>query len=283
MPRGRRKKTEAEKERDRAESAEISAALDAMGFSLSDEPGNKNNQATKPVRNASPATLGFKAKLWAAADALRNNMDAAEWRWIVAVPVRLRRFKETNARIVYLTPDQCAALERAAMADQSPHIYPFIVIGLRTGMRRSEILSIRREHLDVQRGVIFVPKAKAGAREQPITRNLAEFLLRHIDALPAGSEWLFPSVGSASGHVYDIRKAIRRSVARAGMDPDQIVRHTLRHTAITHLVQAGVDLPTVQRISGHKTLAMVARYAHQNGAHVQAAMDKLDERMRTVA
>lgn len=41
-------------------------------------------------------------------------------------------------------------------------------------------------------------------------------------------------------------------------------------------MQAGVDLPTVQRISGHKTLAMVARYAHQNSAHIQGAMDKLD-------
>jgi site-specific recombinase XerD len=66
----------------------------------------------------------------------------------------------------------------------------------------------------------------------------------------------------------------------AGLDPDKIVRHTLRHTAITHLVQAGVDLPTVKRISGHKTLAMVERYAHQNGAHIQAAMDKLQSRLK---
>src|SRR5207248_3719664 len=50
--------------------------------------------------------------------------------------------------------------------------------------------------------------------------------------------------------------------------------------AITHLVQAGIDLPTVQRISGHKTLAMVARYAHANGAHVQAAMSALERRYR---
>jgi len=62
------------------------------------------------------------------------------------------------------------------------------------------------------------------------------------------------------------------------MNPDQVVRHTLRHTAITHLVQAGVDLPTVKRISGHKTLIMVERYAHQNGEHIGAAMDKLEER-----
>lgn len=57
-----------------------------------------------------------------------------------------------------------------------------------------------------------------------------------------------------------------------------MVRHTLRHTAITHLVQAGVDLPTVKRISGHKNLSMVERYSHQNGAHIQSAMDKLFDR-----
>ena len=77
-----------------------------------------------------------------------------------------------------------------------------------------------------------------------------------------------------------IRKAFRRSVVRAGLDPDQITPHTLRHTVVTHLVQAGVDLPTVQRISGHKTLVMVARYAHQSGAHIRAAMSQLDARLR---
>ena len=68
-------------------------------------------------------------------------------------------------------------------------------------------------------------------------------------------------------------------MARAGLAPAQVVRHTLRHTAVSHVVQAGVDLPTVQRVSGHKTLAMVVHYAHQDGAHVQAAMDKLEGRI----
>ena len=66
----------------------------------------------------------------------------------------------------------------------------------------------------------------------------------------------------------------------AGLDPSLIVRHTLRHTAITQMVQAGVDLPTVQRFSGHKTLTMVARYAHQSGNHIAQAMEKLDERYK---
>ncbi len=77
-----------------------------------------------------------------------------------------------------------------------------------------------------------------------------------------------------------IEKPFRRVVSAAGLDPREVVRHTLRHTAITHLVQAGVDLPTVQRISGHKTLQMVVRYSHQNGEHIQAAMDKLEQRYK---
>ena len=77
----------------------------------------------------------------------------------------------------------------------------------------------------------------------------------------------------------DIRDSFCRVVEAAGLDSNLIVRHTLRHTAITHLVQAGVDLPTVKRISGHKTLAMVERYAHANGAHIQGAMDRLQDRL----
>lgn len=98
-------------------------------------------------------------------------------------------------------------------------------------------------------------------------------------SLPVGCEWVFPSEASKSGHVATIRKAHRRVVTAAGLDPDRVLRHTFRHTAITHLVQAGVDLPTVQRVSGHKTLSMVARYSHANGAHIDAAMEKLGIRI----
>jgi integrase len=147
-------------------------------------------------------------------------------------------------------------------------------------MRKSEILAIRREHVNLDARSIYVPAAKAGARTQPISADLAAFLAEYIDTLPKGTPWLFPSVGALEGHTVDVRKAFVRAVTAAGLDPKQVVRHTLRHTAITHLVQAGVDLPTVKRISGHKTMAMVERYAHQSGSHIAEAMDKLDDRYR---
>jgi integrase len=201
-----------------------------------------------------------------------------EWGWLDKRPAKIRRYTEDHGRITYLTVDQIKRLVDAARQDQNPQIYPFIVIGLETSMRKMEILHIRREHIDIQRRVIYIPQAKAGAHEQPMTAHLAEFLEAYVAARPEGTPWLFPSLASRSGHTVDIREPFRRAVTIAGLDPHEVVPHTLRHTAMTHLVQAGIDLPTVKRISGHRTLMMVERYSHQNGAHIYAAMDKLEER-----
>jgi integrase len=160
-------------------------------------------------------------------------------------------------------------------------------IGLETGMRRMEILRIRLEHIDPAQRIIYIPKAKAGARTQPITAELASYLRTLLDQATAEQDqdnpkqtWLFPA-DSKTGHIVAIEKPFRRVVAAAGLDPKVVVRHTLRHTVISHLVQAGVDLPTVQRISGHKTLSMVLRYSHQSGEHLHAAMDRLTQRYQS--
>ncbi len=201
---------------------------------------------------------------------------AQEWEWLERV-VKVPRLREENRRLVYLTGEQVNLLLDAARADVCWAVYPFVLIGLHTAMRRMEILSVRWEHVDLARRVIHIPKAKAGARDQPITAALAAYL-GELRAMMPGAEWLFPA-DSASGHRVTIETPFRRVVAAAGLNPKEVTRHTLRHTAITHLVQAGIDLPTVQRISGHKTLAMVARYSHQSGAHIAAAMERLEERV----
>lgn len=163
---------------------------------------------------------------------------AIEWGWIDRRPAKIRRYQEGGGRITYLIIEQMKKLIECAKQDQNAQIYPFVVIGLETSMRRTEILSIRREHIDLQRYTIYIPKAKAGAREQPITQHLAKFLEGYMAGLPKGTPWLFPSPSAKDGHTTEIRKPFRRAVAAAGMNPDEVVRHTLRHTAITHLVQA---------------------------------------------
>ncbi|WP_454757225.1 tyrosine-type recombinase/integrase [Cupriavidus campinensis] len=213
--------------------------------------------------------------------ALSHMLNCAqEWGWVQHRPAKMRRTKETGGRIVYLSADQVKRVIACAREDTNPQILPFILIGLSSAMRAGEILSIRREHVGVDKARIFIPKAKAGMREQPITRDVADFLAGYMQTLRPGDEWLFPSPASKSGHTVDIRTSYKRVIHAAGLDPSEIVRHTLRHTAITFAVQAGVDLPTVQRIAGHSSIQVTSRYAHANGAHIERAMDKLSKRLK---
>jgi len=223
--------------------------------------------------DASPATINRELALMSH---ILNK--SVEWGFIDKVPCKFKKLKESEGRMVYLTVEQAAMLIKMAKLDIHPYIYPIIRVALETAMRRAEILSIRLEHIDIDRCIIYIPDAKAGAREQPITESLAQYLKGFIKMIPQYQPWLFPAKNTKDGHTVEIFKPFKRVVAAAGLDPSQIVLHSLRHTAITHLVQAGVDLMTVKRISGHKTLKMVERYSHQNGQHIQTAMSKLEQR-----
>lgn len=209
--------------------------------------------------------------------------QAVEWKWIQFRPAKIDRLEEKEGRKFYLTKEQIARVKEMAAKDNNPDILKFMLIGLDTSMRMSEILKIKQEHIDIERKLIYVPDSKTGSRAQPITKRLAAYLEVELKGLSSEQEWLFPSPKSATGHVVNIAKAYRRVIAAAGLNPSEIVRHTMRHTVITHLVQDGVDLPTVMRISGHKTLIMVQRYAHQNGEHIQEAMDRLEIRLDIAA
>ena len=205
---------------------------------------------------------------------------AVEWKWLNHRPASIKRLSEDRGRITYLTIEQIERLLAAARADQSFEVYPFIVIGLKTGMRRMEILSIRRENIDLGRRVIFLTKAKAGAREQPITAHLAHYLASLMAMAQPGQEWLFPA-RSGNGHFIGIEKPFRRVVAAAGLRPEEgAFRHTLRHTVITHLRASGRRYSDRATDLGNKTVQMVLRYSHANGDHIQAAMDRLDARYR---
>jgi len=203
-----------------------------------------------------------------------------EWGWLQYAPCKIKLFKETEGRIIYLEPEQIERLLESAKNHQCPLIYLFIFIGINTAMRRMEILSLKLENINLEQKTIYIPHAKAGSRLQPITEGLRVYLKDYISTqVVEGQIWLFPSNRAEGGHTVSIEKRYIEVVEKAGLNPKEILRHTLRHTAITHLVQDGVDLPTVKRISGHKTLAMVEKYSHQSGAHINKAMDRLDNRI----
>jgi integrase len=186
---------------------------------------------------------------------------------------RASKLEESGGRIVALTDKQCDDLMRAAIASADPDCWLFVAFGLNTAMRHSEILSARFDRLDTANLRLFIPRAKAGERGQPITAELATLLERERETREHRNGWIFPALRrSKTGHRRRMARPFRDAVKRAGLDPAVVTPHVMRHTAITKLVQSGVDLPTVQRISGHKTLVMVLRYTHVHGPHINQAI-----------
>lgn len=205
---------------------------------------------------------------------------AVEWRWLKAKPCKIKRQKETGGRIIALTDEQARALIEAAVGDSDTRLYLFVAFGLNTAMRHSEILAARYDRVDFERLRLHVPEAKAGTREQPITPELAEMLRREREMVDDRDGWIFPATRSdtkTDGHRRRMDRAFRRAVKAAGLDPTMITPHVMRHTAITNLVKAGIDLPTIQRISGHKTLAMVLRYTHVHSDHIDQAIRSIGQ------
>jgi integrase len=146
-------------------------------------------------------------------------------------------------------------------------------------MRHREILRARFDEIDWDRGRLHIGRAKAGGREQPLTPALVAILKKERDERDDKTGFIFKPRGPAkheTGHRRTMQRSFERAVNRAKLNSDLVTPHVMRHTAITRLVEAGVDLPTIQRISGHKTLAMVLRYAHVSGSHIDAAMSALD-------
>jgi len=65
------------------------------------------------------------------------------------------------------------------------------MVALDTGLRHAEILALRRGNVDLGKRVIWVPQTKAGAREQPITRELAEYFIERRKMLPPAANGCF--------------------------------------------------------------------------------------------
>ncbi len=209
---------------------------------------------------------------------------AVEWKWLRAVPCKITKEKEGRGRIVVLSGEEADALLRAAIADHDPDCWLFVLFGLNTAMRHSEILKARFDQIDFARLRLYVPEAKAGQREQPITAELAELLRHEREMRDDQGGWIFPTIRpglAKQGHRTRMDRPFQRAVEGAGLDPEKVTPHVMRHTAITDLVQSGVDLPTIQRISGHKTPAMVLRYTHIHGKHIDRAVKAIGRGLPT--
>lgn len=182
-------------------------------------------------------------------------------------------------RTRWLERGEVAALLMGARASEwgRLHLPLFIMIGLYTGARKEAILSLRWPQVDLARGVIdFNPpgreRTSKGRAVIPIPRRLMTFLRL---ARKRGSDTGYV-ITYQGGPVADIRKGWKLARLRAGLD-DKVTPHTLRHTAASWMVQAGVPLYDVARWLGHASIKQVqSTYGHLAPDHLDRARRALD-------
>jgi len=211
---------------------------------------------------------------------------------------KVKMFKENNRRDHFLSAEEIQALLDACSSNvvtltgkqikqKQDHLKPIIIFALNTGCRKDEILSLKWENVDMKHGFINMVQTKNGERRQiPINDTLREMLKglpRRLDV-----PWVFYEVvkkrDKETGTEKEIIKrfgSIKRSFItackKAGIH--DFVFHSLRHTFASHLVMGGVDLTTVSRLLGHKSLTMTLRYSHLAPNHLTSAVNVLNSSM----
>ena len=178
-----------------------------------------------------------------------------EWGINIINPVSLvARPKNPQGRSRILDAAEINALFEALrpIGRRSIWMLPLVRLALETAMRRSELLGLRWEHVDLGQRTIFLQLTKNGtSRTVPLSTHAIQILTkmpRNLDGR------VFPVTHEV------VSQAFSRARKQAGVKDVRF--HDLRHMAITKLAEKLPNLIELSAVSGHKSLAMLKRYYH---------------------
>jgi len=127
-------------------------------------------------------------------------------------------------------------------------------------MRRGEILRMEWSHVAWTDELLVIPTTKNGRpRTIPLTAA-AIAILRRVQGLTISDRWVFPVAAEA------FKTSWRRLIERSGVEDLRF--HDLRHEAVSRLFEAGLSLPEVSLISGHRDPRQLMRYTHLDAKRI---------------
>lgn len=194
----------------------------------------------------------------------RSLTLAVSWGVIEKNPAAaVKLFKENERPTHALSAEEQTALIEACRE----HLRPIVVTAVYTGMRRSELLNLRWDDINLTVRVVTVKQSKSGrVRHIPVNSAVVEAL----SAIERPEGYVFTFRGR---RIETVRRAFLAAVKRAEIRPCRF--HDLRHTFATNLVLTGVDLVTVKELMGHASIITTMRYAHPTPEAKRAAVESL--------
>ncbi len=142
-----------------------------------------------------------------------------------------------------------------------------------SGLRATELVSLPLASLPRDAPFLTVTGKGDQARLVPVSKRAKAALARWVDVRPDDGKFLFPSRGK---HISRVRlfQMLKALAIRAGLPPEKISPHVLRHAFATHLLEGGADLRVLQTLLGHADISTTQIYTHVDSARLVALVNE---------
>lgn len=228
---------------------------------------------TKKPRN--PATVNR----YLAALSVALTTAVKEWGWLEDNPMRkVTKPKEARGRVRFLSDDERMRLLKACKESPSTYLYPAVILALSTGMRAGELMGLTWDDVNLNQGYAILHETKNGERRRvPIVGHALEQLKELSKVRRIDTNLLFPSRAASPQKPADLRAQWVAALKAAGIDDFRF--HDLRHSTASYLAMNGASLAEIAEVLGHKTLAMVKRYAHLSEGHTARVVASMNDKI----
>ncbi len=143
-----------------------------------------------------------------------------------------------------------------------------------SGLRATELVSLPLNAVPRDAPLLTVTGKGGQQRMVPVSNRARQALSRWLALRGDAGKYLFPS-SSKQGHLTRVRlfQLLRALAARAGLDPEKVSPHVLRHAFATHLLEGGADLRVLQMLLGHADITTTQIYTHVDSARLVALVN----------
>lgn len=180
--------------------------------------------------------------------------------------------KKGEQRPYVPTHEQCRDLVAATCDTRERAMVLLLLTG---GLRRGELLSLKRRDISTDATEITVTGKGQRTRTIPLPHQTADALSRHLGDTAPASEYAFPNGAGNQMSPTTFCRLFKRILRRAGLEASGIRPHSCRHHYATALLRSQVDVRTVQELLGHQDLSTTSRYLHTDADAKRRAADSL--------